>query len=105
MEMSLLFLGRMVEGEALLLENVDGLQDEESVFMAGAADGAEEVLMACIWCTFKFRPLIEERICYDCRGSYDSMHWDLQALYWPNQVLKSDYKAVWGLGSMWRRIY
>ena len=47
METSLRLRGRIVVVEALLLETVDGLRDEGSVFMAGEADVAGGVFVAC----------------------------------------------------------
>jgi len=46
-ETSLRFRGRIAELRALPLATVDGLPEDESVFMAGAADEAGEVLVAC----------------------------------------------------------
>lgn len=52
----------MVEGEALLLETVDVLREEESVFMARAADKAGEMFLACRLVGLLTSPLIEGRI-------------------------------------------
>ena len=53
----------MVEGEALLLETVDVLREEKSVFMARAADKAGEMFLACRFVGLLTSPLIEGRIC------------------------------------------
>jgi len=61
--MRLRFRGRMVEGEALLLKTVDVLREEESVFMARAADEAGEMFLACRFVGLLTSFLIEGRIC------------------------------------------